>query len=235
MVLALRQSDIDWRLIFTTSPEREQALRKRLQYLGVAEEVYVFENRGRDILPFLQVADRLLEEGVDVVLKLHTKRSTHREDGDQWRKELIEKLISPERAKSILEAFQVDPRLGLAAAEGHLQPLNNYLGANEANIRYLMTRLGMATRSLENDHFIAGSMFWARLEVFRPILNAHIGLWEFEEESGQLDGTLAHAVERVITLSGKAGEYSVVDIATLCGLPLASDAREPYRYARRSN
>ncbi|HUB88330.1 MAG TPA: glycoside hydrolase family 99-like domain-containing protein [Dyella sp.] len=235
MVLALRDSGIDWRIIFTTPPTHEQALRNCLRHLGVPEEVYVFENRGRDMLPFLQVADQLLEEGVDVVLKLHTKRSTHRRDGDQWRRELIDKLASPHSAKRILTAFQSNPRLGLVAAEGHLQPLDYYWGANEANVRYLISRLGIAAPSLEVDRFIAGSMFWARLDALRPILDAHLGLWEFEDEAGQLDGTLAHAIERVVALSAKAAGYAIDDTATLGGLLSATGTVKPYPYARRSS
>jgi lipopolysaccharide biosynthesis protein len=231
---ALRESGIDWRIIFTTAPEREKALRERTAQLGLQAEISVFENRGRDILPFLHVANRLLDEGVDIVLKLHTKRSIHRQDGERWRQELIEKLLSPERANRVLKAFHTTPRLGLAAAEGHLQPLDYYWGANEANVHYLASRLGIVSPSLESDQFIAGSMFWARLDALRPILDAHLGAWEFEEESGQVDGTLAHAVERIIDLAARAAGYSISDTATLCGLP-TEDSAKPYPYAQRSH
>jgi lipopolysaccharide biosynthesis protein len=231
---ALHDSSIDWRIIFTTAPAREEALRERVMRLGLDAEICVFENRGRDILPFLHVADRLLDEGVEIVLKLHTKRSTHRQDGETWRRELIDKLLSPERAKRILEAFQSTPSLGLAAAEGHVQPLDYYWGANEANVHYLATRLGIPQPSLEDDSFIAGSMFWVRLDALRPILDAHLGVWEFEEEAGQVDGTLAHAIERIIGLAATAAGYTTHDTATLCGLAADADTTRPYPYARRS-
>ena len=233
LVIALRNSGLTWRIIFTTAPERETALRKRLEHLGLQADIYIFENRGRDILPFLQVADHLLNEGVDFVLKLHTKRSTHRTDGDKWRQELAHKLTSPERALKILNAFRADPCLGLAVAEGHLQPLSYYWGANEANVRYLVTRLGIDSPSLTEDYFIAGSMFWARLEALRPILDAHLGLWEFEDEAGQVDGTLAHAIERVIVLSAQAAGYITTSTAAIAGLAV-ENGHKPYPYATRS-
>jgi lipopolysaccharide biosynthesis protein len=230
---AMRVSGLDWRIFITTTIEREQAVCERLAQLDLKAEITAFENRGRDILPFLHIADRLLNEGVDVVLKLHTKRSTHRQDGELWRKELIDKLLSPERARHTLEAFQALPKLGLAAADGHIQSLQFYWGANESNVQYLATRLGIPKPSPEQDRFIAGSMFWARLEALRPLLDAHLGVWEFEDEAGQVDGTLAHAVERVIGLSAEASGYSISDTATLSGVA-GRIGSKPYPYARRS-
>ena len=64
----LGQSGIDARLVVTTSPEREASVRARLDARGMAAEIEVRDNRGRDILPFLHVANRLLDEGEDVVL-----------------------------------------------------------------------------------------------------------------------------------------------------------------------
>ncbi|KZC36815.1 UNVERIFIED_ORG: hypothetical protein RHOFW104R5_25580, partial [Rhodanobacter sp. FW104-R5] len=162
LVAALRASGIDWRVVITTAHEREQAVRERAAQLGLDAEIDVFENRGRDILPFLHVASRLLDEGVATVLKLHGKRSTHREDGETWRRELLDKLLAPERAARIVAAFHDDAKLGLVHAEGHRQPLVEYMGANQANVEYLARRFGIPASQIEYDNFIVGSMFWLR-------------------------------------------------------------------------
>ncbi|WP_447736726.1 glycoside hydrolase family 99-like domain-containing protein [Rhodanobacter soli] len=232
LVAALRASGIDWRVVITTAREREQAVRERMAQLGLDAEVDVFENRGRDILPFLHVANRLLDEGVTTVLKLHGKRSTHRQDGETWRRELLDKLLAPERAGRIAAAFRDDATLGLVHAEGHLQPLDYYWGANQANVDYLTRRLGIAAPRVEHDSFIAGSMFWLRPAALRPLLDAHLEVAEFEAETGQLDGTLAHAIERVFSLSAGAGGFSTASVAGLLGLPEAAPGTYPY--ARRS-
>lgn len=232
IAIALRGSGVAWRWIITTAFEQEKAVRARVAELGLDAEIVAFENRGRDILPFLHVANRLLDEGVDVVLKLHTKRSTHRSDGDQWRADLFTKLLGSDRAPQILEAFRQQPKLGLVCAEGHLQPLGYYWGANRANVDYLATRVGIAAPQIERDVFVAGSMLWLRLASLRPLLDAGLGELEFENESAQLDGTLAHAVERLVALTAASAGFSTISAAVACGIdvPPAVD----YPYARRS-
>jgi len=229
---ALRTSTLDWRLIVTTAPERERDVRERLALLGLAAEVDVFENRGRDVLPFLHVADRLLQEGVDVVLKLHTKQSVHREDGSQWRDELLQHLTAANRASRIVEAFAADPFLGLVAPEGHSLPLEQFWGGNEAHVRALCVRLGLA-QPKPGSTFVAGSMFWVRLAALRPLLDAHMAPWEFEREAGQIDGTTAHALERLFALATSSAGFAIQDAARVCGLA-PDDPQKPYPYARRT-
>lgn len=232
LAAALRASGINWRIVITTASEREQQVRERVAQLGLDAEIEVFENRGRDILPFLHVANRLLDEGVTTVLKLHTKRSTHRQDGEIWRRELLDKLLAPERTSRILAAFHDDPNLGLVHAEGHRQPVEHYWGANQANVDYLTRRLGIQPPGASHDSFIAGSMFWLRPAALRALLDAHLERAEFEVEAGQLDGTLAHAIERVFSLSASAGGFTTASAALTIGL--AESSSQPYPYARRS-
>lgn len=233
-ILAMLQaSGIEPRLVVTVAPEREAAMRSRLAARGLTAEVEVHENRGRDILPFLRVADRLLDEGEDVVLKLHTKRSAHRIDGDRWRLELLSRLLSPDRAGRIVEAFARDATLGMVAPEGHVQPLGYYWGANEDAVGHLARRMGIAAPDVDKDSFVAGSMFWGRLEALRPLLDAHLDEWEFEAEAGQVDGTCAHAVERILSLAVEASGHRVATAAEACGAASAPSPAGHYPYARR--
>ncbi len=219
------------RLVVTTGQQQARQISAELARRGMTAEVEVHENRGRDILPFLRVADRLLNEGETLVLKLHTKQSPHRPDGANWRGELLDRLASPARFQRIVKYFQEDESLGMVAPEGHVQPLHYYWGANRDNVHYLATRLGIKKPDAGADHFVSGSMFWLRLEGLRSLLDAHLDEWEFEAEAGQLDGTFAHAVERVFALCVREHGMRVVDAAALCGdAPVAAGA---YPYARR--
>ncbi|WP_343649595.1 glycoside hydrolase family 99-like domain-containing protein [Stenotrophomonas sp.] len=228
----VKATGLQWRVVVTTTHERHAQINQVLSASGIDAEIHAFANHGRDILPFLHVADSLLEEGEDIVLKLHTKRSTHRNDGDRWRNELIDRLMAPDRASRIVEAFAKDPTLGLVPPEGHVQRLDYFWGANERNVQALLSRFGVAQGDTNADTFIAGSMFWVRLDALRPMLDTHLQPSLFDTEAGQVDGTLAHAVERTFTLVARHAGYSQQDAATLLGLSSPLDA--PYAYARRS-
>ena len=234
LLVQLKDSGVDWRLVVTTTPERADSVRAQVDRAGLAAEVVAFENRGRDILPFLHVADRLLDEGVDVVLKLHTKRSEHRRNGERWRVDLLDKLLSPTRAQRLVEAFGADPALGMLAPEGHLQPLGDFWGGNEDNVRRLAAHIGLPPPDAETAKFIAGSMFYTRLSALRPLLDAHLDPQLFETEQGQIDGTCAHALERLFALSALAAGFRVDTAAAACGESGGggNDA-PPYPYARR--
>lgn len=228
----LEACDLAFRLVVTTNDERAARMQALLDARRIDAELLVGENRGRDVLPFLQIADRLLDEGEDVVLKLHTKQSTHRHDGIAWRRDLIARLLAPGRDRSIFMVMSQDRSLGMVAPEGHIQPLSNHWKANAERVEALTTRLGIPAPCVESDTFVAGTMFWVRLEALRPLLDANLDEWEFEREEGQLDGTFAHAVERIFALCVLAGGHRVVDAATLAGG--TAPAPGAYRFAARN-
>jgi lipopolysaccharide biosynthesis protein len=161
-------------------------------------------------------------------LKLHTKQSVHREDGATWRQELLQRLASADRGRKVAAAFEADPGLGLVAPEGHVQPLSFYWGANQDNVGYLCRLAGIPVPVVANDSFVAGSMFWVRLEALRPLLDSHPSEWEFEPERGQVDGTFAHAVERVIQLAVQAAGYRMETAAALSGESEVPPGDYPY-------
>jgi lipopolysaccharide biosynthesis protein len=228
----LVESGMNCRVVITTTHEHAATVRQRMSTVPMQIEVLSFENRGRDILPFLHACERLIDEGVDVVLKLHTKRSTHRADGEQWRRELIESLLEGDRSKVITEAFRDDSKLGIVAPEGHILPMNYYWGANEKAVCHLTARMGLGKIDKELDTFISGSMFWIRLAALRPILDIHLEPSSFESERGQVDGTLAHAIERVFAHCCRETGLNVISTAAL--FHSEPSTRKAYPYASRS-
>jgi lipopolysaccharide biosynthesis protein len=75
-------------------------------------------------------------------------------------------------------------------------------------------------------------MFWLRPAALRVLLDAHLEGAGFEAETGQLDGTLAHAVERVFCLAARSQGFATTSVAGLLGLADTDNGRYPY--ARRS-
>ncbi|MGL4691730.1 MAG: glycoside hydrolase family 99-like domain-containing protein [Stenotrophomonas maltophilia] len=227
----LGASGLAWRIVITTTEEKRNDVQRAVKDAHLDAEIEVFANHGRDILPFLQVAERLYQDGEQIVLKLHTKRSTHRSDGEDWRRELTRRLLDADRAGRIFQGFAEDESLGLVAPEGHVQPLHFYWGANQRNVGALLARLGLPAADIDTDTFVAGSMFWVRLSSLRPLLDAHLYCSAFDTEAGQLDGTLAHAIERIISLVVRSSGKREATAASLLGEVF--DAGQPYRFAQK--
>lgn len=233
ILTSLHRSKVKWNLLITTPLEMVEKVKVVLSECSFHVELLVVPNRGRDILPFLKAAKLLSERGIDVALKLHTKRSVHRHDGDEWRKDLLDKLVSPDRAAKILEAFQEKPLLGLVAAENHIQPMSYYWGLNKSNVRFLHEIFGFDYPPGEQDSFVGGSMFWVRLDAIQVLLETTLTDTDFDEETGQIDGTLAHAFERVFATCVRVNGYTIADGATLFHLP--ASVRSPYAYAQKDS
>lgn len=223
---ALQASGLRWRTLITTAPEKREAVEAVVRASGITADIEVHENRGRDILPFLRVANRLLDEGEDILLKLHTKQSTHRKDGERWRRELLDQLAGGGNARRMHAHLAKDEGAGLIVPASQLPPLTYYWGANTERVRYLVRRLGMPALDEEQGRFASGSMFWCRLQALRPLLDAHLDEAEFEEEAGQVDGTMAHAVERIIVACVESAGFRVQPWPPDAPLPNRS------RYAR---
>jgi GT2 family glycosyltransferase len=56
-------------------------------------------------------------------------------------------------------------------------------------------------------------MFWARSAALRPLLDLGLATEEFEEEAGQIDGTLAHAIEHVYFHACEHAGYDWIKVA----------------------
>lgn len=213
IIQRLRDCSVEWHLFITTTEQHVSEIDRRLSRHAISYEILVCENRGRDILPFLKAAQVLLRRGTDLTLKLHTKRSLHRQDGDLWRQELVDKLVG--NAPEVIDAYNRNPSLGLVGPANNIQRLEFYWGANAASVDYLCHRIGIRSVDPAKEDFISGSMFWARLTSLLPLLDAGLSEFDFEGETGQIDGTLAHAVERIFGICAKDSGFMVCDSASV--------------------
>jgi lipopolysaccharide biosynthesis protein len=192
-------------LILTTTSDFELDRPKSDSLRGF--EVHRVINKGRDILPFLFALERTKLD-FDIGLKLHTKRSPHRADGAIWRQMLFGDLLPKKGCEPIVSLFREDPNLGFVAPGDHWVRIGEHLGRNFEYLCKISNRIrdGFSYRDLDTGRFIAGSMFWFRRQALRGLdLSAVQDM--FVEESGQLDGTAAHAIERIFSLVGERNAY----------------------------
>ncbi len=84
----------------------------------------------------------------------------------------------------------------MLVASQHELPVDSFWGSNEQTVKVLQHRLGLAG-PVAGHTFPAGSIYWVRLAALAPLFET-LTPSEFDDERGQVDGTLAHAAERVI-------------------------------------
>ena len=61
--------------------------------------------------------------------------------------------------------------------------------------------------------FPSGSMFWARSAALRPLLDLQLATEDFDEEKGQIDSTLAHAIERLYFFACEKAGFDWIKVA----------------------
>lgn len=174
---------------------------------SIFPEAYIAleENRGRDILPFLNILSKIENLNYTKICKIHSKKSEYREDGDQIRQNLFDKLL---KGTDILEAFFASPSVGILAARSSLIPHSDKnMLYNQESIDQLCDLLKI---KMKKSTFPAGSMFWFKPEALKGLTQIPPNL--FEPEEGLTDGTVAHAVERVICLLAQKNGFKIQGI-----------------------
>lgn len=190
----------DMALYLSTPAEQVERAERICRTLGWREaEVVPAENRGRDMAPFvLDLLPRVLANGHPWLLKLHTKRSDHLDAGRAWAAHLQGSLASAATCRSFGDWFRTDPTAGLLAAPGTLLPSTISLDRNVVHLRWLLDALELPTAWWLDQPFVAGSMYAVRSAALAPLLTLQLNRDQFEAEQGQRDGTLAHALERLV-------------------------------------
>lgn len=178
--------------------------------------VKIFKNRGRDIAPFY-VGFRGELMHYEYVLHVHSKKSKHIETGgSDWRRYSLDTLAgSKECVEKIFDLFRNGQNVGLIYPETHPDiPMIGYTWMGNLNQgRELLNSMGIPCRNgLFN--YPAGSFFWVKMDAIRLLMERKITLEDFPEETGQIDGTLAHVLERALVhVVENAGYHScIIDI-----------------------
>nr|WP_325265939.1 rhamnan synthesis F family protein [uncultured Rhizobium sp.] len=226
------------KLFVTVPASKADQVHKILANYKMDVEVILTPNIGRDVLPFLKALPKVLRSESSLILKLHTKRSKHLDNGDVWRKELLSCFIKPNELAAAVKIFDDNPDVGILGPTGHNVSMEGYMGSNDGRLRRLKNDMGMGDVRNSKLGFIAGSMFMARPEALQAVCELNLTEEEFEHEDSQTDGTLAHAVERAWTFSAMARLLKVATkpLDTSLDGPMVSDVVvETYAYAPRSH
>ncbi len=165
-------------------------------------------NRGRDLAPlYVKFANEILNH--EYFLHIHSKKSLYSgQEKGGWRQFSLELLLgSEDKIKGIIDLFK-NGNAGIVYPDIQEEvPTIAYSWlANEGLGRQLFAEYNLGDMpSVFN--YPAGSFFWARTDALRPLLEHGYTYEDFPREAGQTDGTLAHALERILPFVSRKQGY----------------------------
>ena len=207
----LKNIPVSFDLFISTQKYAIEQVKQIFSDLDNARQLNIcnFENKGRDIAPFfVGFGDQLNQ--YEIVLKLHSKKSPHSNALSGWFFHCLDNLIGSEKTTltNLHELLKSDvaivyPAINFALALGIAHDTcwghadNNFIKAKPILNSWKLTQINRSS----HFNFPTGSMMWCKTEIFKPILDCKLTYEDFDTESGQIDGTFAHSLERLVGLS----------------------------------
>ena len=203
-------SGIDFDLYISIHPDAGQEVIDSILMRYPNARIFSFENRGRDILPFIKLFQHIHPLNYKYVCKIHSKKSGHRKDRDRWRNKLVCGLLgAKKKVRENLHILEKEARTGMLVSKGNIFTLEARMGINEPMIRDYARKNNLDFNG--SVTFPSGSMFWFKPMALRQLSDT-ISPELFEVENGQLDGTMAHAAERIFGLLCHANGYAIKEV-----------------------
>lgn len=208
--------------LFISIPETVSADRQEIQTqfkaLANAQTIVIEHtpNQGRDIAPMICTFGQILQK-YDILLHLQTKKSPHDPNKEGWRCYILEHLLgSKDMVGRILTALSYG--VGAVCPPDFLFNIPSDGWSNPNNIQEaqkVLERCGIDI-NLQIDcpsiDFPQGSMLWARVDYIKEMFNSGLQYTDFPPEPIPVDGTIAHAMERMFFLWGAKTSMTAVKL-----------------------
>jgi glycosyltransferase involved in cell wall biosynthesis len=209
LVRRLRRNRTTVDLVLTTHAESVETVTDTLRGLSLERaRVEVVPNRGRNVGPFLTGPGGAALSDYDLVVHVHGKRSSWAKPsfGDRWCTFLWESIIGGETAMldAVVSAFEADDRLGVVFPE---DPFLLDWDRNRPFAEDLAARMRLRGPLPSHFEFPVGTMFCARPAALQPLFDLGLRWEDYPDEPVALDGTLLHAIERLIPFSAAQAGY----------------------------
>ncbi len=211
--------DID--VYITTSEKRNvEAMNRLLKEKNLCRvQILLVPNRGRDCSALL-IGCRKLVERYEYICFLHDKKTSGNNGaltiGETFMANLFDNLLGGDKyIRNILYLFQEHESLGLLAPPIPVHGQYFCLKDNAWTCCFdrtmeLAEKIGVKIRiSEEKKPFVLSTAFWCRTEALRPLWDYGFSYEEFCEEPMPEDGTISHAIERILPyVAQERGYYS---------------------------
>ncbi len=182
-----------------TEEKKEEILRFFAKMTFDAIEVRICPNLGWDVAPFYISLQDVIKK-YPLLLKIHVKKSTHVQGNFTmyWKNSMYGSLMgSKEHIENILQYLQNNEHMGVIAPTQYPPCMPIIQGFNNTDMSRLLKHYNITLPHNTMINFPAGTMFWCRTKALYPWLNVNLQYDDFPPTTKR-DGTLAHALERLI-------------------------------------
>lgn len=184
------------RIVVTTdTTDKAKEVDRSIREAGLNAEVVLVPNRGRDILPLME----LFHEGGpagqdDIWCHIHQKKSLDTTRGDGvWRRFLLKILLGDELVISNALTLIADPEVGLVAP---VDPYHLGWGRSRELLKRFASRFSFPLPR-NPILFPVGNMFWSRRSVILKMNDIFGANYPWPNEPIPTDGTEYHLIERL--------------------------------------
>jgi glycosyltransferase involved in cell wall biosynthesis len=189
---------------------REQVSALLDGYAGGAIDIRVVPNRGRDLGPLLTEFKDRIRDGYDIIGHFHTKTSVDvrdREAAAVWRTFLVENLLGGRAPMidTIIGSMAADREIGMVFPD---DPNVIGWGVNRPFAEAMARQLALGDLP-EYLNFPVGSMFWADVASLHGFFKLDLKWQDYPDEPLPYDGSVLHAIERLISLAAVAAGKKV--------------------------
>lgn len=220
----IKELPVKFDLIITVTEKTMISVVKKVINIGTTKnlnkiDVIVVENRGRDVAPWI-VNTVGYQEKYDLFCHVHAKVSKqyYADDGERWRKYLFDNLLDKKAFTNIVSLFKQNENLGVVFPECFNVISDIFdsgtdltlLGCHgeEKMMNQLFDKMGLKNQIVRfNLAFSMGTMMWYRPKALKPLFDIKLKSEDFPEEPIGIDGTIAHAIERMPGLVAESQGY----------------------------
>ena len=204
--------------ITTTSEANKAIISKYLLFNNKAEkyEIIVAENRGRDVIPFINQLSKAYKK-YKYFCHIHTKKTKYPPLGDMWRRYLYNNLLgSKEVVSEILYKFETNEKLGIIFPDTIFVLVNSVYDISKGNLiilNHLLKKMFQTHIIDKSPDYPVGDMFWARVSAVHQIFeNVDYINYYCPRENGQTFKTIMHAIEMNWVITAQLNGYNYTTI-----------------------
>ena len=181
-------------MVSLTKGASNQNTIKKIRTYKPKTKIKIFDNKGMDILPFLKCLKEIPIE-TKYILKLHTKKSLHMNNGKEWFNDMMEHVLPSKQDVDLILYNLEFTDIGMIGGsrifdrntfyDQNIEKIESYLKLNQPDFNW-----------------ISGTIFWTRLDILKPLINDDFIKYVEENQPDDYlrDNTIIHGLERVFGL-----------------------------------